>query len=91
MKGHPMEGVRDLLSLFADKLRVWALLILCRSFKPAVELAYLEENLKFDSKEELVKFLTSVGATTDDQKKKLLVKESKQAIAESKLLQGGFK
>lgn len=90
MNSHPMDGVRDLLALFVPKLRTWALLILCRSFKPAVDLNYLVEHLNFEGLEDLLEFLKEVGAVIDADKGKLLVKESKQPVSESKLLQGGF-
>jgi hypothetical protein len=91
MKSHPLEGVRDLLRLFDSKLRAWALLLLCRSFKPSIDLVYLQEVLNFESPHELLTFLTSIGGVVDEPKTKLLIKESKQAVSESKLLQGGFK
>lgn len=90
MRSHPIEGVRNLLRLFVTKLRTWSVLILCRSFKPTVDFAYLLETLCFESQEEMIKFFGSIGAVCDAQKGKLMLKESKQAVSESKLLQGGF-
>jgi len=60
------------------------------SFKPTIPLAYIESNLNFDSSEQCVEFLKEVGCSLDLDGQQLKLKESKEAVSQSKLLQGGF-
>lgn len=87
---HTVEGVRDILVLFLPKLRVWALNILCKSFKPSVAIADIQERMLFDGVEECAEWVKSIGCVLDAEGRQLMLKESKQAVSESKLLQGGF-
>lgn len=60
------------------------------SFKPAVTFEYLAEVLNFENFDECQEFLEKIGCTTNKEKLTLLLKESKAAVSETKLLQGGF-
>ena len=90
MREHHVEGVRDLMWLFEKKLQVWALNILCKGFKPSISVDYISAELNFEDRDSCLEFLDTLGCILDKNKSSLLFKESKQAVAESKLLQGGF-
>lgn len=61
-----------------------------RSYKPSVTYEYLAEVLNFQNFEECQEFLDQVGCITNKEKMTLILKDSKNIVAESKLLQGGF-
>ena len=60
------------------------------SFKPTVTLQYVTEKMNFKTVAASQEFLVSLGCQINRDKGLLMLKESKQAVGESKLLQGGF-
>lgn len=55
------EGTRFLLKLFLDKLRIWALQIISKSFGKAISLDYIDKKLHFNDTEALCEFLEANG------------------------------
>lgn len=94
------EGTRFLLKLFLDKLRIWALQIISKSFGKAISLNYIDKKLHFNDKEELCEFLEANGKTIspltvfvecqiDKNKDILLLKQSRlNLLKNAKMLQG---
>lgn len=55
-----------------------------------MSIEYIVDQLNIESSEECIEKLLKLGCVLDEERLNIKLKESKQAVCESKLLEGGF-
>ena len=79
--------------MFEDKLRVWALIIICKSYGNILSLGVLKAllSMRASSDQEMLKFLEEdLKLTVDRQKSGLVLKGSREALLKNPLSKNNF-
>ena len=84
------QGTKYLLKLFLDKLRIWGLIVISKSYGKSIKMEYVRVKLRFEGLHEMIEFLEKHECSLEKEKGLILLKQSRVKLIQNQLMREGF-